>query len=381
MVDVIHDGRHLPAEFLVDRHGGPISPQLVEDHFILERDWGADLIASRLADKLGLDGFHSVSTARCLLDFGRFPGITRKDATHLRRFAINFPFSQLLSFGQKKLLLEDHYDKISRAMDIAIQGKLIKIAVHTYDICNPSGTKRPEVSLVTRALGYQMDSELPYGVFDPLYPDVLAEDTVDRILRDRVSLTLEKSGFPVAHNYPYLLPEGSPEVRHQVWSFFAWMKQHFEVAHPDTADAPEYRLVWEMLMDTNLRSSEASTLRDFLHMYRRPPRGRMREFQRAEKAYGAINAFVRKPESDWVHRYRDSKERPMSLGIEVRKDLVWDFDDNLRPLRPNPERAFAIADKIAEGIGIYLREDRRGGQSRSLFHTLQAHQPINPLVS
>ena len=55
----------------------------------------------------------------------------------------------------------------------------------------------------------------------------MAEFTVDQILRDRISLTLEK-GIPVAHNYPYLLPEGSIEVRHQVWRFFKWLQTHFE---------------------------------------------------------------------------------------------------------------------------------------------------------
>ena len=93
-------------------------------------------------------------------------------------------------------------------MDQAVRDKVVKIAVHTYDRYNANGTERPEVSLVTRALGYQLDNELPYGVFDPLYPDILAEVTVDRILRDRVSLNLKKAGIPVAHNYPYLPPEG-----------------------------------------------------------------------------------------------------------------------------------------------------------------------------
>ena len=208
------------------------------------------------------------------------------------RFAINHPFSELLSFSQKRNLLESHYDQISFGMDKAIQGKMVKIAVHTYDRYNSSGTERPAVSLVTRALGYQLESEMPYGVFDPIYPDILAEVTVDRILRDRVSLNLEKSGIAVAHNYPYLLPEGSPEVRHQVWSFFNWVRLNFEEAYPDTTRLPEASLVWGMLLDTNLRSAEASALRDFLHMFRRPPKGRVRDFTRAQKLYRRITNFI-----------------------------------------------------------------------------------------
>ena len=48
----------------------------------------------------------------------------------------------------------------------------------------------------------------------------------------------------------------------------------------------------------------------------------------------------------------------MSLGIEVRKDLVWDFDEAGRPVQPNPVQAFKIADSIAEAISTYLNLDR-----------------------
>jgi hypothetical protein len=358
LIDVIHDGDRLPAEYLLDSNGRKIPEEIIRAQFHHERDWGANRVAERIAMRLGLSHYYTVTTARCLLDFGRFPGITQEGASHLRRFAINHPFSDLLSFEQKRRLLEDHYDRISRDIDHAIQGKTLKVAVHTYDRYNSSGTERPEVSLVTRALGYQLESELPYGVFDPLYPDILAEVTVDRILRDRVSLNLEKAGIPVAHNYPYLLPEGSPEVRHQVWSFFKWIRAQFEETYPRTAGLPESGLVWNMLMDTNLRSSEASALRDFLHMFRRPPKGRVREFTRAQRLYTRITEFVAENGGQRVETYRQSSERPMSLGIEVRKDLVWEFDDEGRPVRPADERAMQIADKIADAIAQYFREDR-----------------------
>ena len=96
----------------------------------------------------------------------------------------------------------------------------MKIAIHTYDRYIESGTERPATSIMTRSIGYQTESEMPFGLFDPLYPDVLSEFTADRVLRDRISLTLEKKQIPVAHNYPYCLPEGSLEVRYQVWAFF-----------------------------------------------------------------------------------------------------------------------------------------------------------------
>ncbi len=359
MVDVIHDGRCLPPEFLTDASGEPIPEEVYYQTYVLERDWGATIVARRLADQLGLDGVYKVNTARVLLDFGRFPGSTTHLARHLQRFAINYPFSDLLGFRQKMALLEGHYDRISHQMDAALEGKLFKIAVHTYDKHNPSGTERPHVSLVTRSLGFRVERETPLGPHDPLYPQVLGEFTADRVLRDRVSLTLEKHGIPVGHDHPYLLPEGSPEVRSQVWNFFKYLKGRFEAAHPETAERSEYQLVWSMLLDTNLRDSECETLRSYLHTFRRAPRGRVREFARAEVAYHEIGAFCHAGEDAIVEEYRFSATRHSSFGIEVRKDLVWDFDSDGQPLRPNPDNALQIADVIAEGIAIYLREDRK----------------------
>ena len=359
MIDVIHDGRYLPEDFLLDQEGQALPREVYYNDYVRERDWGASIVAARLADQLGLDGFYKVNTARVLLDFGRFPGSTTHHAAHLQRFAINYPFCDLLGFRQKKRLLEEHYDRISQSMDEALQGKLLKIAVHTYDKYNPSGTARPHVSLVTRSVGFRIDSETPLGLHDPMFPQVLGEFTADRVLRDRVSLTLEKHGIPTGHDYPFLLPEGSPEVRSQVWSFFQFLRQSFERYHPDTAERSDYQLVWEMLLDTNLRNSESETLRSYIHTFRRAPRGRVREFARAQTAYREIEAFCKANDHSIVRDYRYSAARHSSLGIEVRKDLVWDFDDAGHPIRPNPDNALVIADVIAEGLATYLREDRK----------------------
>lgn len=361
-VDVIHDGAVLPPAYLVDARGRGLRERTWYRSFVHERDWGASLVAQRLAERLCLDSFMRVTTARCLLDFGRFPGSTQPGATHLRRFAINTPFSQLLGFPQKRQLLEEHYDVISSEMDKAIRGRILKIAVHTYDRYNASGTERPQVSLVTRALGYQMESEMPMGVFDPLFPDILAEFTLDRVLRDRISLTLEKAGTPVAHNYPYLLPEGSPEVRHQVWCFFDWLQQRFEAAEPGTVSDPAYAWVWELLKDTNLRSPRAVALRSYLHMYRRPAAGLDAEYRSAERAYHHVASLLQADGSALVQQYRTQPVRPMAFGIEVRKDLLWEFDEAGHPLQPKPERGVEVADRIADALLIYLNEDKPGSQ-------------------
>lgn len=376
MVDVIHDGAHIPGEYLAGPNGRRIAESRYYGPYVIERDWGATLVARRLAERLGLRGFYKVNTARCLLDFGRFPGITRPDASHLRRFAINHPFSSLLDFHGCKRLLEEHYDVISAGMDRAIEGKVLKLAVHTYDTTNANGSERPQVSLISRALGMQENNELPFGVFDPLYPDILSEFTVDRILRDRISLTLEKAGVPVAHNYPYLLPEGSPEVRHQVWSFFNWLQQHFEAHHEDAVGDPCFELVWRTLKDTNLRSAEAGALRSYLHLFRRPTVALEASFAGAERAYRRLERFVHEDHEAIVRAYRFDTARAMSLGVEVRKDLVWSFDEMGHPEAPDPERGLYVADRIAEAVQVYFSEDRPVAERvRNRFHAFERSEP------
>jgi len=361
MIDTVHDGSFIPAQFLRDAGGGAIEAERFQPYYERERDWGASMVAGHLSAALGLEGFFQVNVARVLMDYGRFPGVTGSKAEHLNRYAVNYPFSDLLSYEQKTHLLESYYDAISVRTDAVVRDRLIKIAVHTYDPVNPSGIQRPHVSLVNRSNAIQEHGELPRGMFDPLYPDVLAEFTADRILLSRISLTLEKHGVPVAHNYPYCLPEGSIEVRSQVWFYFNYLRRRFLTQHPESEGLPGYRRVWAMLMDTNLRSTESEALRSHLHMFRRAPAGRAAEFRAAREAYTHIQFFVEE-NPEIVNEYRFSPDRPSSLGIEVRKDLVWEFD-GLTPIRPRPDHARAIAQSIAEAIAMYLREDRSAPDS------------------
>lgn len=364
-IDVIHDGRYIPAEFLVEGDTGrPITIEELEPDYIRERDWGASLIAARIAARLGLPRIWRVTVARVLMDYGRFPGSTEANAAHLERFAINYPFSERLSYRQKRRVLEDCYDNISAQMERVLAGKLIKIAVHTYDRHNPSGTERPATSLLTRTLHYQNESELPAGLYDPLFPDVLAEFTSDRILRDRISLSLEKALIPVAHNYPYCLPEGSLEVRYQVWAYFQALREVFEEVAPDARGDEAFELVWSMLLDTNLRSSDSEALRSTLHMFRRPPVGREALFERAADAYARLCAFARGEQGlQFVQTYRFSPLRASSLGVEVRKDLITRFDDEGRPIGVKWANVRFIGDTLATAIATYLREDRHGHAS------------------
>jgi hypothetical protein len=356
-IDVIHDGNAVPGELLVDERGAPIPEEVFWETYVMERDWGAALVARELARHLGLDGYWNVEIARVVMDFGRFPGITQKNADHLGRHAINYPFSQILAFEQKQRIFEHYYDTISERYNTIVTNAQVKIGIHTYDTYNRSGTLRPPISILTRCVGYQSGGEMPFDVFDPLYPDILGEFTCDRILRDRMSLTLERAGMHTEHNYPYLLPDGSIEVRSQVWSFFRFARQEFEAAHPASRQDPAFARVWQMLLDTNLRSSESESLRSYLHAFRRAPADREAEFEAARHAYGAIGRFLSQDNHAMVERYRYSRTRPSALGIEVRKDLVFEFDSQRRPVAPRPREARKLASILARAIKIYFTKD------------------------
>lgn len=357
-----HDGRAIPKQYRVNADGGPLIPleKLAQAH-LRERDWGANLVASELASALEVPRFARVQVARVLLDFNRFPGSTPADVgDHLQYLAIGPLYAEVLSHRQKMALLETYYDGISDRLDQYLAGKLISIGVHTYDERNPSATRRADVSLISLPLSYQRESRLRYGVFDPMYPDDLAESTCSRILRDRVSLELERAGFRVLHNHPYAMPDGSIELRAQVWYFFQYLRRRFLQAHPETRDDPAYEMVWTMLLDTNLRLQEAELLRSFLHRFRKVPPAKADDFNRAMDAYGHVRQFVR--DANIEAEYRRSPERPSSLGIEVRKDLLCTRDPQTgRPRPPTAEQqatARRVGQIIADAIQTYVETDR-----------------------
>jgi hypothetical protein len=355
LLHVPHDGNILPREYL-EGHDGPVALESFARDYVAERDWGASRVAERLAARLGLGGYWRIRVARVLMDFGRFPGETRADRGHLHRFALNYPFSSWLSRARKRRVLEALYDRCSDVLEPAVVGKTILIGIHTYDPRNDSGTLRPDVSLITRPAGYQAESRMPIGVFDAMYPDLLAEYTADRILHDRISLTLEKARIRVGHNHPYLLPEGSIEVRSQVFFFFDFVRREFLDRRPETETDPSFQLVWQMLLDTNLRSVESEALRSHLHMYRQAPRQRQGIFKAAVDAYEQIHEFVQG--SGVIERYRFSPQRPSSLALEVRKDLVWRFDRDGWPDGPVEGEVDRIAERVAAALVTYHTQDR-----------------------
>lgn len=376
-------------------HGGDVIPEIfyqgiahafrgskrrsaeVQKRYAIEKDWGANQIAEGLAAELGCGGFWRINIARVLLDFGRFPGITPLGADHMDRSAINYPFAQALNFKLKRDLLEKIYDGISAEIEKATMGKLIKIGLHSYDHRNPTfshyqGTIRPEASLIFRSASFQLLKHMPHGLFDPLFPDQLAEYTADRKLTSRVSLVLEKGGVAVSNNFPYLLPDGSVEVRSQIWSFFKYLQSVHKEAYPEHQDDPTYDLVWAMLLDTNLRCSESEALRSYIHMYRNPPKGRHKVFRAAQHAYEAIKGFFEENSTELIDRFRFSRHRLSTMALEVRKDLIWNFHDDhtwdpyLGEEGPKRENIRNLTALIAQALDIYMQEDRTN-QVRSLW--------------
>jgi hypothetical protein len=201
---------------------------------------------------------------------------------------------------------------------------------------------------------------MPYGVFDPLYPDVLGESSCSRVLRDRISLNLERAGFRVSSNHPYALPEGSIEVRSQVWYFFSFVRRRFEQLEAATADDPAYALVWDMLLNTNLRHARAERLRGYLHRYRRVDAADQPLFAAAQVAYEHIARFV--ADSGVVRAYRRSAQRPSSLALEVRKDLLCEMDPDTGLPRAATDKMQDVASEVARivagAIRIYFENDR-----------------------
>lgn len=368
LIDTIHDGDIIPDVFwqALPQNEERRQKQIarIERHYALERDWGANAVAEATASALkshgyNCPGYYRINIARVLMDYGRFPGNTPSEAAHLDRFAINYPFSEMLNYDQKKHLLEHYYDGFSSILEELVEHKKIKIAIHTYDRYNKTGTERPLMSILTRPLGYQTKSAMPQDFFDPMYPAVLSEYTADRKLTYRLSLQLEKAGFAIAHNYPYNLPDGSIEVRSQIWFFFQFLRKRFEAHAPDTIDKKPYTRVWEMLLDTNLRSTESENLRSYLHMFRKAPKGEEKDYIRAHNAYRHIRDFLNQNNREVVQEYRFSPERISSIGIEVRKDYLWEFADKQCriPVGPKEENAQKIGSVLAEALMSYFTND------------------------
>lgn len=353
LIFTIHDGGQVPRHLWGERSEEVMALDEVRYAYMRERDWGANRVAERLARSLGLKGYLRVNLARVILDFGRFPGTSALGEEYLRRHSMFPPVEHLLSEETKHEVLARYYDGISQGLTQHFVGKSLTVGIHTYDRFNRSGTERPRLSLISRSLEYQLHSTLPPYIFDPLFPTVLAEATCDRSLIYRLGLDLEMAGQPTATDYPYLMPEGSVEIRAQVWFFFRHLRKAFTEAFPETHDKAEFLRIWQMLQDVTRRSPDCERLRAFLHRYRDAPPGLENVFAKARLAYGEIKEFLHREHRHLVDEYRFTTTRPSCLGIEVRKDqmsVLGERNEVLGERNDADLRAQAIADVISDSL-------------------------------
>jgi hypothetical protein len=91
------------------------------------------------------------------------------------------------------------------------------------------------------------------------------------------------------------------------------------------------------------------------------PFGKSESYQAAERAYAHVSRYL--DNSTVVEAYQRSPDRPSSLAIEVRKDLVCDFHPETgRPLPLSQlftDRAQLIAKVIAGAVATYFETDRQ----------------------
>lgn len=355
LVYTIHDGRRIPRHLFDSDPSTLLERPEVYDAYSRERDWGANLVADHVARELGVASVLRVELARAVLDYGRFPGNSHPGEAYLERHSFYPPFDGLMSDAAKHVALERYYDGISRELTRAFASSRVMLAVHTYDTSNASGSERPEVSLVTRGKEYQSSSSIRPGVFDPLFPAILCETTGHRLLTYRILLNLETLGHRAELNYPYVMPEGSLEIRAQVWFFFRHLQDAFEEAFPRSAEKEAYRRVWKMLRDVARRSSRCEHLRGFLHDFREPPAGEAALFVECRVAYERITRFLEHHRHELVDVYRHSRDRPSCIGIEVRKDLLVHLDERHRfaGFRADAE---VVAAEIGRAIAPAVRE-------------------------
>jgi hypothetical protein len=352
VIDSVHGGDAVPEDYWQLFEG--YSERRQEAYF-QEKDWAANHVAYELTRRLDLSGFYKVEIARVLLDYNRFPGITPpNEMEHLHRLCIVKPISESITRDQARRLLQTCYDPISAGYEKFVQPATLKVSIHTYDTYNPmANTKRPATSVLYRPLAYQNLSRMPFGVFDRLYIDELGEFTADRKLINRLGLTFEKANVAMDYNYPYMLPAGSIEVRAQVWRFFQFLKNEFEKTYPETIYNESFQAVWRMLTDTNFRDGESEILRSYIHALRHPPVGFEEICKKADEAYQFLSEYMRVHREGIKDLYRYHPQRLSCIGIEVRKDLVWDF----QAMKPKNDIIQRISGLLAEGILRYFETD------------------------
>ena len=375
VVHSIHAGGAVPKSVTDAVRRSGLEDELKKQH-LKEKDWGASYLAVAVAAALNIPRMSRMRIARAVMDFGRFPGITREGGSFLGRYCINKPLADVAEKHDSVVeLLFDHYDRASDILKEAASGKSLLLGIHTYDPNNQAKiagkeTERPPFSLLYTSDSYHRLKRLPLGLFDPLFPDEIVEYTADGRLLARLQLDLQREGYTTLHNFPYCLPEGSLEVRSQVHSYFEFLRDQFRAERGiEPSEEDPYSDIWEMLLDTNLRSVRAELLRSFIHRALDVTGDRAIEgidLHGARGRYLELSDYSKRHQKRLLEQFRAT--RCNSLALEVRKDLVWKFDkDSGNPRDVNsPENlridnvtkfAFLIARAILRYYNVDLQTD------------------------
>ena len=411
-----HDGHLFPACLERFCRDDATTREVYEEEFVHERDWGAHAVASAVCARLDLSAYLRFKIARCSLDINRFPGVSPNpnlsDDPHLERLSVPHRIATEGRAEEVEGELMEIYDQAAGDAEAVLtqrtrgtsgsdlaRSNLIFLAIHTYDAVNPTGTGRPPVSIIYRPSSYQESGVLGRWSFDPMLPQELAEFTADRVLAGRLALELENSYVPTALNYPYALPDGSLDLRSQVWFFWRYLRTRFEAETGDPAgddeaprslagllargiveappaEDPAYGIVWRALENSNGRLLDAWILRGLasqsLHRGE-PSLTDERLFQRAKAIYDTIHRYVRSARGIAAIRdWRLSPGRPSSLSIEVRKDYLFEDWTPARRGEPpkvpsaiRPKALETVSDAIARGLLLYFYRDRLEKRKRA----------------
>ncbi len=373
LVYTIHDGRGIPAELLGASETALLRGREVCRAYRTERDWGANLVAGHLARHLGLGGYVKVRVARVLLDFGRLPGSSPAGVAHLKRRAVFPPVGPMLAAETIDRVLERCYGGLEAEMTRRLAGKTLSIAIHTYDPLDADGKLRPELSLITgfttgdRPVRAYRATESPdtrsaydRSAYDPLFPMDLREAACDPALSRRVISNLERGGREVTLNRPYDLHEGSVELRAQGRFFFRYLRRRFEAAFAKKGESASHRWAWAMLADIARRSSASRVLDGFVHRSRPAPAGLEWTCAGGRRAYREIADFLTAHRAELLSDYRFVHDRPSTLAIEVRKDLLCELDNDgaVAGLRLDAQHvARDLARRLATAVAAYVRKD------------------------
>lgn len=363
-VDVIHSGHLVPPDFYNRFAQDEVG--LVEA-YNRERDWGADFVAHALVTQLGLSGYYRVNTARVFVEVGRFPKpfYRRPRLTPLdqpfNRIAFTEPYSARLNESEREAALMAYYDPVCEVMESLVTSKQVKVAIHTYDPKNQSGTPRPDISLLHIPKDYQDQSCLPEGAFDPLFPQHLAQSTASPRLVYSLALRLLDGGLETFTNLPYTLPAGSIEVRANVWAYVQHLQCAYQRVYPVTQDDPAHQQIWQMLGNTNARRASTHQLRHYLHNGNGTTDG---YHPNLRQVYANIQQFAQDNHHTLIENYQHDHKRPNLLAIEVRKDLLFkDYKANFGKLthdHVNWDKIDQIASLLAKGIQKYLTDTNKG---------------------